>query len=255
VSDTHYRQEHATRTKDLLLRLGEGIGTLPVENPEGGAWGENARLSTADVVSDVEKVLGFELGVQHPQQGFNGLAYGDVMLTERMIHGAYVAHRSAQLVGDPSRAHVIEIGAGVGYAACYARRFGIRSYTIIDLPLTNVEQAYFLGRVLGEDEVVLFGEEDPGRPGVRIMTPAITRSRPHADLVVNVDSLTELGIDAAIEYIDLISAMECTHLSINHEANAFTVHSLWRGRAVTIERFPYWLRNGYVEEVIRPLRP
>jgi len=45
-------------------------------------------------------------------------------------------------------------------------------------------------------------------------------------------------------------------LSINHEGNEYSVAELFDGNEdVTIERFPFWLRNGYVEEIIRARHP
>lgn len=38
--------------------------------------------------------------------------------------------------------------------------------------------------------------------------------------------------------------------SVNHEVNAFTVGELLRAfPTARVERFPYWMRNGYVEEI------
>lgn len=48
----------------------------------------------------------------------------------------------------------------------------------------------------------------------------------------------------AENYVAAIKARASTFLSINHESNAFTVRELIGGN-----RYPYWLRRGYVEEV------
>jgi hypothetical protein len=72
---------------------------------------------------------------------------------------------------------------------------GIRDYTIIDFPLTNVAQAYFLGRTLGEDAVSLHGEA-PTTTGVRIVPAhALPNFQEQFDLILNVDSMTELFIE------------------------------------------------------------
>ncbi len=151
-------QDCADRTKDALVRFAEALGLLPIENPEGTElWGRNVRLPTEQVLDTVERRLGIDVAIRPVQAGFTGLAIGDRLLDDRMLHGAYYANRSRQLVAERSRPRVLEIGAGLGYAAYYAYQLGVRDYTIADLPLTNVAQAYFLGRMLGSDRVVLFG--------------------------------------------------------------------------------------------------
>ncbi len=76
------------------------------------------------------------------------------------------------------------------------------------------------------------------------------------DLVLNADSITELGDKLAFEYIKRVFEMSDTMLSINHEGNEYSVAELFDGNEdVTIERFPFWLRNGYVEEIIRARDP
>jgi hypothetical protein len=256
---THYdgqrwRQEHADRCKDLLMRLAEALGTLSLENPEGGPWGENIELSAEEGIARVEKAMSISLPIRPVQHAFHGITARGGVITERMIHAAYCAYRVAQLLADTPNPRVLEIGAGLGYTAYYAAQLGVGSYEIVDLPLTNVAQAYFLGRSLGPDRIVLEGE---GRPadmsdGVTIRTPrAILEPRAPVDLVMNVDSLTEVGVAQASRYADWILEIAPLFLSINHEANAYRVLDLFTARGARIERFPYWLRVGYVEEIIR----
>jgi hypothetical protein len=57
----------------------------------------------------------------------------------------------------------------LGRTAFYAKQFRLRNYTIVDLPMTSVAQANFLGGALGADDVCLFGED---RHGIRIIPPA-----------------------------------------------------------------------------------
>jgi len=101
---------------------------------------------------------------------------------------------------------VLEIGPGLGYTVVYADRLGIKDYTVVDLPMTNVAQAYFIGRSVGEERIVLEGEPGQDRDDViKIRTPTVLREQQRQ--------------------FDLI-----------------------------IERFPFWLRNGYAEEIIRAPR-
>ena len=63
-------------------------------------------------------------------------------------------------------------------SAYCASRFGIRHYTIVDLPLTNVSQAGFLGLTLGEQSISLYGEAMDKAikiiPPPRFWSPAIS---------------------------------------------------------------------------------
>jgi hypothetical protein len=254
------RQAFADETKDVLVRLAEALALIPVEHPEtmhGDLWRPNIGRPTAEVAALVEGKLALRLGIDPVHGGVTGLDLGGRLLTVRMIGAAYLAYRSrALLPGD--RGRVLEIGAGLGYAALYARQIGITDYTIVDLPLTSVAQAYFLGRMLGPDALVLEGEADaPGSAqaidAIKIRTPALLADAQDGyDLIVNVNSLTEVGHHLAIEYARYITALAPTFLSINHEADSFTVNELFaEDPSLTIDRFPYWLRNGFVEEVVR----
>lgn len=246
-SDHAQQQKRAAGAKDHLVRLAEAISALRVENPEGGPWLDNVRWSTADVIELIERKLGFPLAVPWPYGELFGLKTHGGVFGQRMIHAAYCAHR-VRLLGARK---VLEIGAGLGHLARYGYLMGIRDYTIVDLPFSSVSQGYFLMRTLGEDAVVLEGE--PYNPGaIRILTPAHLDTQERYDLAVNVDGLTELGRDTAERYLARIFAVSDRFLSINHESNQYTVNELARGRPdLRIERFPYWMRNGYVGEIVR----
>jgi len=251
-------QQFADQTKDVLLRLAEALALVPVEHPEtmhGPLWRTNVELATADVVALIERKLSLRLGIDPVHRGVTGLDVGDRLLTLRMLGAVYLAYRSQMLL-PASGGRVMEIGAGLGYSAWYARQIGIKDYTIVDLPLTSVAQAYFLGRMLGPDAVVLEGESNApltAHDRIKILTPALLEdAQSRFDLIVNVNSLTEVGHTLAIEYARRIGALAPTFLSINHEVDVFTVNELFAESSdVSIDRFPYWLRNGFVEEVMR----
>lgn len=149
----------------------------------------------------------------------------------------YQAWRIRELVSDNDNSSVVEIGAGLGRTAFYARAMGITRYTIVDVPISLVAQGYFLGRVLG-----------PETP-VRLQSPAEFFSDADTyDLAVNVDSLTELDRAVAERYVAALSSRVKALFSINHESNAFTVRQLTAQYGAS--RVPSWNRRGFVEEVI-----
>jgi len=239
-------QRYASRTKSELVRLAEALGLSRLENPEGGPWLESIHRPTDELVRAIEEMLGFPLAPKWCFEGAFGLKCRSGVLLDRMIHGAYCAHRLRAL----GAGKVLEIGAGVGYLARCAHEIGI-DYTIVDLPMTSVVQGYFLMRALGEDAVALEGE--PARAGqIRVRTPSHLAAAERYDLVVNVDSLTEVGLETAAAYLKRSFEICDRFLSVNHEANPFTVDGLLRERFPELksERFPYWMRRGYVEEII-----
>jgi hypothetical protein len=98
-----------------------------------------------------------------------GLATSGGVASYRAVQALYQAWRIAELVSHHPSASVVEIGAGLGRTAFYARQYGLRDYTIIDLPITNVAQGYFLGRTAAPDAVSLFNESESG---LRVLPPA-----------------------------------------------------------------------------------
>jgi hypothetical protein len=136
------------------------------------------------------------------------------------------------------------------------------SYSIVDLPLMNALQAYFLGEVYGAEALQLFGEEDTGAP-IRILPPqALTGQEPiAADVVFNQDSMPELNEKAAREYLAWMQDhVRGLFLSNNQEATTpvdgvaqLVVAELAAefSGLTRIARRPSWVRRGYVEEVYR----
>ena len=142
---------------------------------------------------------------------------------------------------------ILEIGAGMGRTAFYAREWGLGQYTIVDLPMSNVAQAAFLGAVLGEDAICLTGEN---RSGIRILTPEwLFATDDRFDIILNTDSLTEMPLETATRYAQIAMDRAGKLLSINHEANDALVHELAPLRGRSLYRSTFWLRPEYVEEL------
>ena len=230
---------------DLML-LSEAIGVERCRNPE---YGQATALPDVELLlQSLDDILGFSLQFPNPFAGEFGLATSRGVASHRAIQAIFQAWRIAELLDAQPGARVLEIGAGLGRTAYFATRFGVSDYTIIDIPLSNVAQATFLGRALGPDAIRLFGEDGSG---VRILPPPVFLEGDDTyDLVVNVDSLTELAPDVARSYAEAIRARAALFLSINREDQPFTVRELFNQIGLTAaSRAPYWMRRGYVEEV------
>ena len=252
--DPGARQLHAAECLGGLVRLAEAIGALRLYNPA-QALSQVTPLAADPVISAIEKVMGIALSFPNPFPNEHGLRTERGIVSYRAPQSLYQAWRIRQLVKGISRPRVLEIGAGLGRTAHFARALGIMDYTIIDLPFTGISQGYFLARTLGEDSVVLYGEQPAsGGVRVRILPPsAFLAGRDTYDLIFNADSLTEMSSETARAYWARIESSTPQFLSINHETNSLTVKELIDGsaRVATFERQPYWMRIGYVEELVR----
>ncbi|MCL2449059.1 MAG: putative sugar O-methyltransferase [Polyangiaceae bacterium] len=239
---------------DSLSSVAEAMGARRVpylETPPRQVGAHEKALRTVDdIVDQIDGALGMKLTFPNPFPGELGLRSRRGVIGFRAIQAVYQAWRIAQIAAGKPGFKVMEIGAGLGRTAYFANVFGLQHYTIIDIPLTNAAQGYFLGRVLGPDAVRLNGEDTSERLAV-LPAAAIERSTDVYDLIVNVDSWTEMSPKVAEAYWNFAKSAGRAVLSINHEHNLHTVSSLYsRSPGVRATRFPYWPRRGYVEEFI-----
>ncbi|HUR53672.1 MAG TPA: hypothetical protein VMZ71_06055, partial [Gemmataceae bacterium] len=158
---------------------------------------------------------------------------------------------------------VVEVGGGYGCLALLAHRAGVREYAIFDLPWVNALQGYFLLRSLPEGIVRLYGESG-GTLRVLPYWKLDDEPAKSCGVAVNTDSLPEMGRDTAAGYLPKIGRVaRRAFLSINQEAMAHVpgvgpqqcVSQLVDefGGFAAVGRQRYWMRQGYAEEVYRPV--
>ena len=137
----------------------------------------------------LDQAIGFRIDFPNPFPDEIGRVTSRGVASHRAVQALYQATRIASLIEEKPGARIAEI-APARVALLTSPQFGITDYTIIDLPMSNVAQANFLGRALGPDMISLFGET---RLGIRILPPgAFLDGDDHFDLVVNVDLLMEM---------------------------------------------------------------
>jgi hypothetical protein len=244
-----WKKLHAILIYDMLTSVADALGARRLTNAEIPKW--LSFVAPDEILDNIEAAIGQPLEFPNPYRGEIGLPTRRGVVSYRALHGLYQGWRIAQFARGNRGFRVLEIGAGLGRNAYFANRFGVEDYTIIDIPMTGAAQGYFLGRVLGQDKVRLHGESDPAAVSV-VPASQLNKLEGRFDLIVNVDSFTELAGDVVQAYWQFAKRSAGTMLSINHESNETTVRDLYAGDAeVTVERYPYWLRRGYVEEIIQ----
>lgn len=231
---------------DSLLCFAEAMDVIRLENPESyGLRGPRPIPDADEILDAIEHRLGVELPIPNPYPKEYGLQTRRGILSYRAAQAMYQAWRICELVAGIDNPRVVEIGGGLGRTAFYARVMGIRRYTIVDVPISIVAQSYFLGRTLGETSFAI----SPERGDFCLQLPQdFFSDHTTFDLALNVDSLTELDLYVAEQYINSLSERAKTLLSINHESNGFTVANLTRKYRRT--RSPCWTRRGYTEELV-----
>lgn len=246
------KQWYRIWTYDCFLRMAEAVGAHKLECPEFPDERKNPPPDVETILPVLDKIFGFRVEFPNPFRGEVGLKTSRGVAGYRSIQALFQAMTIFNLVGRDKTANVLEIGAGFGRTAYYLKKFGLRRYTIIDLPMTNAAQSSLIARTLGPAALHVYGGSS-GEDKVSILPPVAFLDQPERyDLVVNIDSMTEMAEDTAAEYYKNISRRSKAFLSINHESNRFSVRDLIiPGEWSEYQRRSYWLRAGYVEEIVR----
>lgn len=251
----------ATTIADRFVALAEALGVLCVEFPEWGRWGENIYLDLGEVYANVERAIGFSLAIPECC-GMYGVRAGRHVVHPMMPYHAYACWRMFDVLDGAASPSICEIGGGYGGCAYYADQHAIDRYVIIDLPLINAIQGFFLLKTCGAQRVRLYGESDGGAP-LQVLPYWMMANMPAKcfDLVFNQESLPEIDPPCAQGYVtDIARTSRRWFLSINQESQGgagaegfqhgvvfkmVEAHGGFRRR----RRYPLWVRRGEVEEL------
>lgn len=250
---------YASLCLDGLVRFAEAVDVSRIDNPETWSAQEGRMLEPEKILAEISNKC-WPFSVPNPFPEEHGLKTSRGIISYRVPQALYQAWRIKQLVKGIDSPRILEIGAGLGRTAYYAYELGLKDYSIVDIPISEASQAYFLGRTIGENNIHLDGEPSKeSAQKIQILSPqTFINERNTYDLILNADSLTEMNLSTAKAYWKKIKSSTNMFLSINHEANAFCVQDLIAEDLPDIEvnRSLYWMRRGYVEELIkvRPLR-
>jgi hypothetical protein len=247
-----------------LVALAESQGAVRGENPEQGAVGVAFADGADAFIANTETTLGISLDFPDI-----GAAYG-ILLADRLISWdtpdqVYAAARLSEamrtyLADREPPLHVVEIGGGYGAMAHWLLRMSDLRYTIVDLPLINVLQGYFLGQALGPSEISLHSEA-PARVAIA-PTHALASIEVPFDVLANKDSMPEIPESALLDYLSWArAACDGIFYSYNHESatpfertpqNVVSDALTRVGGFVRVRRNMSWLRRGYAEEIYMP---
>jgi len=264
--DRAYRRFIATMTRDKMISLAEAVGALAVENPEQGDFGRSNRCELEQLAAAISERLGIDIAPPDIDGGLLKVPVARGTFGERDLNAIYTAWLLRLSLDGRQGPRVCEIGGGTGRVAYWSHRLGLTAYTIVDLPYVNVMQGYYLLKALGENKVVLYGErgvdDDDGRVRILPSHAVPSQSARDFDLVLNQDSFPEMSASTVGDYLTWIRDSRRPRLmSINHESKPpygenrvqVSVPEAIRasGGFRMTQRFPYWLRQGYVVEIYR----
>ena len=153
---------------------------------------------------------------------------------------------------------VLEIGAGLGLSAYHARNFKIKDYTILDLSLGSLSQAFFFGSTIGKKNIIIGdeiknydNESEEFNDKIKLIQSTELELVPdNIDITLNCDSITEMSFEQAQIYIKLVSKKSKYFLSLNHDNNSFVISEIFKNTDFKrLYRVPSWYRQGYNEEL------
>lgn len=249
----------ASQIADALASLSEAIGAFRVENPEQhGHYGENLFRDPDELIDRVNATLGIDIVAPNVAGRKFGLETRRGIVAAFDVRSVYAAHRIRELLRGVKQPSVCEIGGGIGAVAYYCSLLKIHDYTIIDLPPIGLMQAYWLLRTRPGAPVILCGEPDSGGPAIRLLPPVYFGKRGFG-LIYNQDSFPEMHRSHSMSYLETATQIAPALLSINQESECPQSATSWQpvvsdlvtavGGYRRAYRFPYWLRQGYVEEL------
>lgn len=261
------RKIWSLKYQDNLVCLAEALGLVRAESPQQGAKVEALKEGADAIAAKIESALGISICFPDIGAPYGVMANQALISMEHPEH-LYVAIRAQQAVRDYLKSRscplrIAEIGAGFG-GLCYwmfkLRRKEIAAYTIIDLPLINVLQGYFLAGAFGASAVCLYGENNPD--AYISIVPCVsfkTEVTGPIDLLINENSMPEMSDPIVENYIRWAARIVTgIFFSYNHEAYSLVfgkpqvlVSQIINkcGGFKLLSRNPSWVRSGYVEEV------
>lgn len=247
---------------DTLVCFAEWLGVIPIENIEQNVYGEAVCLDPEYLLNLIEQKLGFEIKFPEFQNGMYGILTSKGAFLNRHFIYLYIALKIKEICKNISNPRICEIGGGVGLLAYYCDLIGLKDITIIDIPTVSLISSYFLMKNLPNRQFLFSSDTNKykNKKAIKLLFPKYFNEAPakQYDIVVNCDSLPEINVNEAKNYVESIKKNSRLFYSINQEAknlnveeNQNLVHELIDnvGGFNRKSRNLFWLRRGYVEEL------
>ncbi len=260
--------------QDNVVALAEYMGVIRTESPQQGVKGHALRNGLSSIVTKIETAIGIPMGFPDIGAPY-GVRAGNSLITMEHPEHLYVALRINHAVlnylqeKEGQSLNLVEIGAGFGGLAYWLKMLNgvkIKTYTIIDLPLINVLQGYFLAKAFGYSTVKLYGENSNNNTRISIVPTFAfqTEIKMDVDVLINENSMPEMSEEIVENYIyHMKKHVSGIFFSYNHEAysvvygrpQVFVPEIVERvGGFKRLSRNASWVRSGYVEEVYRCIK-
>lgn len=260
---TQTRKRVASLYFDRVLCLAEMMGCLPAEGPEQSQFGQNISHSINEVVNLIESQIRVSILLPQIEGGLFGIKVKDGVLAQRDLFALEAALELRSIAYVTGSSTFGEIGAGIGKAAFWSWKLGLKNYSIFDLPYVAVISAFYLIKALPPNSVLLYGEVgiDAERK-IKIQPYWCFKGheREHVDVVLNQDSFPEMNDAIVLDYFRAMMDAGVKYLlSINQEGmEKLMSFERRQGRVCIwaeqlqgfrrIYRTKVWTRPGYVEE-------
>ncbi len=263
INNKQKRDFEAMQTLDILCRLAEALGVLPLECPENGHWGQNINVDIPKTITDLENVIGYEISSPRAGGGTFGLSTQRGILSRKDIVAIYQTHRLAEILNDDLTLPIAEIGGGAGVLMFHLYRKGFRNLRLYDLAQVAVIQGYYLIKSLPNTKISLFGEKEISESDIAVLPYwEFSNSRNNSyRLVLNSDSFPEIERVLVVQYLEDIKRVSDLFLSFNQEGSGpmwekehgvqNVVKDLIQGVGGFRRKYRilFWMRRGYVEEL------
>lgn len=223
---------------DKLLSLAELVGAIEIFDPGEYShvkyFNKYLEMSPDVLLELISNKLEVDLRSPNKSNGLFGIQTCQGLYTERDFFAIAIAYHIKNFVAKSQNVSICDIGGGAGHVAYYLERFGFKNITIVDLPTVSLVQMYFLETNLGKNKV-------------KLLSPAQFDGK--YDIVINMDSLVEMNISSAKEYISKMKGNTGHFISINSEktTNTFKVSDLCSQLKKT-SRHIWYMCPGYAFE-------
>lgn len=251
---------------DALYSVGSSAGLVP--HYHGGLPktqdGPVFSFEPQALFDRLQQACGFDIWPAQVGGVFGGPNAGKLVPVKFLYQVEMVRWMQSKLTTLGAPARVLEIGGGAGLLAeLFCRSQDVAQYTIIDLPLVNMMQAYYLLKSDQASFVQLYGEADPGLGKTIQVFPTIQADmleKNEFDVALNQDSFPEMDGDTVTGYLNTIkNSTRSWFFSINHESALTTgvgfTHAIVPELIAPFAEFSlvsreiFWPRKGYVSEV------